>query len=70
MAISQKALEREVTLAGLVVGQYFLDDTTAVQTAQVAINISDNILFGLFFQNNLATYRSIGESTFNLIDYS
>ena len=55
MAVSQKALEREVTLASLVVGQYFLDDTTAVQTAQVAINISDDFLFGLFFQNNLAT---------------
>ena len=55
VAVGQEALERERSVADLVVGGYLLDDSASVETAQIAVDVGKDLLFGLFLQDDLAT---------------
>lgn len=60
MAVGQEALERERSVADLVVSGYLLDDSASVETAQIAVDVGKDLLFGLFLQDDLATEGRIG----------
>lgn len=48
------------------VGGYLLDDSASVETAQIAVDVGKDLLFGLFLQDDLATEGRIGEASLYL----
>ena len=53
-------------MADLVVSGYLLEDSASVGTAQIAVDVGKDLLFGLFLQDDLATEGRIGEASLYL----
>ncbi len=67
MTIIQESFHRESTLAHLMIGGYLLNDTVTVQTAQITVDVGNNLFLGFLLKANLTTEWGVGEATLYLV---
>lgn len=48
------------------IGGYLLNDTVTVQTAQITVDVGNNLFLGFLLKDNLTTEWGVGEATLYL----